>query len=65
MLNNKNKILIDCCYLNSPGGKTILLDFLYKLQTNNSNNLFVILIDFRNKDLKKSSKYILGKGAFC
>jgi len=55
-LNNKNKILIDCCYLNSPGGKTILLDILYKLQTNNSNDLFVILIDFRNKDLKKSFK---------
>jgi glycosyltransferase involved in cell wall biosynthesis len=52
-LNNKKQILIDCCYLNSPGGKRILIDLLNKLQANNSNDLFLILIDFRSKNLKK------------
>lgn len=53
-MNNKKQILIDCCYLNSPGGKRILIDILNKLQTNNSDDLFVILIDFRSKNLKKT-----------
>ena len=53
-MNNKKKILIDCCYLNSPGGKTILFDIIDKLQINDSNDLFVILIDSRSKNLKKT-----------
>lgn len=57
-MNNKKQVLIDCCYLNSPGGKTILFDILNKLQTNINFNLFVILIDFRNQDLVKSFKKI-------
>ena len=60
-MNNKNKILIDCCYLNSPGGKTILFDILKKLQTNIYCDLFVIIIDSRNQDLVKSFKKITFK----
>ena len=57
-MNNKKQILIDCCYLNSPGGKTILFDILKKLQTNIYCDLFIILIDSRNQKLVKSFKKI-------
>ncbi len=60
-MNYKKQVLIDCCYLNSPGGRTILFDILNKLQTNINCNLFVILIDFRNQDLVKSFKKITFK----
>lgn len=57
-MSNQKKILIDCCYLNSQGGKTILTDILDKIQINNFNNLFIVLIDFRNKDLIKIFKTV-------
>ena len=60
-MNNKKQVLIDCCYLNSPGGKTILFDILNKLQTNIYCGLFIILIDFRNQDIVKSFKEITFK----
>lgn len=56
---NKNKrILIDCCYLNSPGGKTILVEILNKIKENNLASIFLILIDSRSEILKDDFKKI-------